>query len=655
MKNPFAAMFGSVKEPVSPTLPRHTKLERVNSQPRMERQGSRERVRKSNDLMGTPPLERKGTPPHAPLERLPAHNPQLPLTKPLDTRLAMPPSFLHKPEKKEKPMTEKPKIMQANSHPYTVSTQDKSLPPNTKKLRMRSFLWIKPTTSADKTSSIFAQLLPVLAVNLGALSSGLALGYSAILLPQLRPDEGNSSASGDDDINKSSTRHLPFTANQEEGSWIASIFGLGAIVGGLSAAYLGNRFGRRVALMCLVVPDLLSWVLVATAQNLPMMLVGRFLAGLAAAGYSPNIQIFVAEIAQPVHRGWLSGITVPVLGLGTLLMYVLGTVLPWHLAAAACTPVPTLALISLLLLWDSPYWYLQCGREKQAHKALQMYRGSDVHVVSEIFQIHQNMAQQEKISFSFIEGLGKIFADRRYYRPFVVLNVIFMLTLFSGKFAIEFNAVEIFQKAGGHMDEHFSAITISAIHLVGSLLFIPFVKRYSRKLLLIGSSLVMAISLTVLGAALYIHADGMDWIPLTCVITYMLADPIGLGSIPFIYVAEFFPSEMRSVLGSLTIAISNLELFAVVKTFPNLEGAMGDHGVFWLYAGACIGVIIFVLSYVPETKDKSFAEVEEKFLNIHKKHQRQQVSPWVSPLPSPGTSPNSSLRKLRMSQLQFTQ
>ena len=94
----------------------------------------------------------------------------------------------------------------------------------------------------------------------------------------------------------------------------ASIFGLGAIVGGLSAAYLGNRFGRRVALLCLVLPDLLSWVLVATAQNLPMMLVGRFLAGMAAAGYSPNIQIFVQEIAQTEHRGWLSGITVPVLG-----------------------------------------------------------------------------------------------------------------------------------------------------------------------------------------------------------------------------------------------------------------------------------------------------------------------------------------------------
>ena len=33
----------------------------------------------------------------------------------------------------------------------------------------------------------YFQLLPVLAANIGSLSSGLALGYSAVLLPQLRP------------------------------------------------------------------------------------------------------------------------------------------------------------------------------------------------------------------------------------------------------------------------------------------------------------------------------------------------------------------------------------------------------------------------------------------------------------------------------------
>ena len=69
-------------------------------------------------------------------------------------------------------------------------------------------------------------------------------------------------------------------------------------------------------------------------------------------------------------------------------------------------------------------------------------------------------------------------------------------------------------------------------------------------------------------------------------------------------------------MGGLTIALSNLELFIVVKTFPNLEESMGDYGVFWLYAFACFGAIIFTLSYVPETKDKDLTKVWRSKTNI---------------------------------------
>ena len=66
---------------------------------------------------------------------------------------------------------------------------------------------------------------------------------------------------------------------------------------------------------------------------------------------------------------------------------------------------------------------------------------------------------------------------------------------------------------------------------------------------------------------------------------------------------------MRSVLGGLLIGISNLELFAVVKTFPNLEDLIGNYGVFWLYGCACFAAIIFTLLFVPETKDKDLSKV----------------------------------------------
>ena len=53
----------------------------------------------------------------------------------------------------------------------------------------------------------------------------------------------------------------------------------------------GSKFGRRQALVMMAVPDIIGWILIASSQNLPMMLIGRFLSGFCAAGYSPSIQV----------------------------------------------------------------------------------------------------------------------------------------------------------------------------------------------------------------------------------------------------------------------------------------------------------------------------------------------------------------------------
>ena len=42
----------------------------------------------------------------------------------------------------------------------------------------------------------------------------------------------------------------------------------------------------------MAVPDLIGWILIASSQNLAMILSGRFLSGFSAAGYSPSIQVF---------------------------------------------------------------------------------------------------------------------------------------------------------------------------------------------------------------------------------------------------------------------------------------------------------------------------------------------------------------------------
>jgi len=428
------------------------------------------------------------------------------------------------------------------------------------------------------------------------------------------------------------------------------MFSLGAIFGGLISAFLGKTYGRRVSLMLLTVPDLLGWILVASSQNIWMMLTGRFLAGLAAAGYSPNIQIFVAEISEAKHRGWLSGLTMPMMSIGVLLVYTMGSWLPWHYAAASCTLLPLCLLAALSPYHDSPYWYFSIGKEKNAHMAIEQFRGPNTNVVSEVFTIQQHVessASEEDISF--FSAVVKVFTEKKYFKPFFILNFLFFLMIFSGKFTIDFYAVDFFQKTGSSINEYISAVILAFIHLIGSLLFIALVKKMSRKMLLSLSSLVMGLCLAVTGAWMYFSPRTSDWFPVISMLIYMLAAPLGLCSIPFLYIAEFYPSELRSVLAGLTTMITNILMAIAIKTFTNLDSLLGHYGLVWFYSAACFGAILLTLSYVPETKDRSLTVINDKFARLRK---TVRASPWVTPLPSPSVN---SVRKFQYKSQMFTQ
>ena len=51
---------------------------------------------------------------------------------------------------------------------------------------------------------------------------------------------------------------------------------------------------------------------------------------------------------------------------------------------------------------------------------------------------------------------------------------------------------------------------------------------------------------------------------------------------------------MRSVMGGLTIGISNLETFLVTKTYPGLVHSIQSTGVFYLYSASCMGAALWV-------------------------------------------------------------
>merc|ERR1712072_166001 len=123
------------------------------------------------------------------------------------------------------------------------------------------------------------------------------------------------------------------------------------------------------------------------------------------------------------------------------------------------------------------------------------------------------------------------------------------------------------------------------------------VKVYSRKQLFASSALTMAVSLSLLGLYLYsqtryeqffVAVSGSNWLAILCFSAYLLATPAGLCSVPLLYTAELFPTELRGLLSGLTVPFAAAATLISHQHFPMIERALLPHGIVWLSAAACV-------------------------------------------------------------------
>ncbi len=107
---------------------------------------------------------------------------------------------------------------------------------------------------------------------------------------------------------------------------------------------------------------------------------------------------------------------------------------------------------------------------------MERFRSSDANALAELLAISDSLrknddddsadgSKTQHLSSSAQDDLNcrdlfQHLMHRKYRRPFLLLNFLFLLMTFSGKYAIAFYAVEIFHKASEDINEYFSAIII---------------------------------------------------------------------------------------------------------------------------------------------------------------------------------------------------
>lgn len=158
-----------------------------------------------------------------------------------------------------------------------------------------------------------------------------------------------------------------------------------------------DRYGRKKTLLITEIPLIIGWTVIAFATNIEMIYVGRLLTGLGSGLVGAPARVYISEVTQPHLRGMLAAMAAACISFGVLFQYTIGSFSSWSTLAGVSAIVPTIALIAMSLMPESPNYLVAQSKPEKAAKSLSRLRGSKYDIQREVNHL-QNFAEKSQLN-----------------------------------------------------------------------------------------------------------------------------------------------------------------------------------------------------------------------------------------------------------------
>ncbi|XP_010732510.2 solute carrier family 2 member 15b [Larimichthys crocea] len=404
-------------------------------------------------------------------------------------------------------------------------------------------------------------------------------------------------------------------------SLTVSIFAIGGMAGSLLVGKLVTKYGRKGTLVRATVLVFIGGGLMGFSRMCrapAMVIIGRFITGIHSGISLSVVPMYLGEIAPKNLRGFLGLIPSIHICLGVFIAQVLGL----HELLGKEEHWPVLlslvvypAIIQLILLpWfpESPrYLLIEKGNIHATIAALKQYRCKE-NIQAEVEEMQEEQRSLSSVDTISVRGLLMDRCVRWQVITIVVVNIGMQL---SGIDAIWFYTNEIFKNAG--IPEpliQYTTVGTGAIEVIAGMLGCFTIERLGRRPLMIGGFLFMGlccVGITV-SVLLQPHLPFMSYLSVGCVVGIIAGFCIGPAGVPFLLTAELFKQSHRPAAYTVAGCLNWLSNFTIGFVFPFLEIATGPY-CYLIFCSICLGVALYVIFIIPETKNKTFMEISQMF------------------------------------------
>ena len=384
----------------------------------------------------------------------------------------------------------------------------------------------------------------------------------------------------------------------------------GTILGAMTSGVLGQKIGGREALRIMAFLYLISSVGCAFAWNWDALMVARFIGGLGIGGSSVLGPVYIAELAPAKWRGRMVGLFQINIVVGILLAYLSNyLIVLQHLGATqwrwefGVAIIPS--VIFLILLYSIPRssrWLVTTNQTDEALEVLRLMGSpnSEAELQEIIDSVHLDRGIKPEPLF-----------NRKYTFPIFLAVTIGMFNQLSGINALLYYSNSIFASAGFSSNSAaLQTVGVGLVNLLATFLGMSLIDKLGRKtLMLIGSvGMVIALSGVAWVFSSNTHQSLLVWLFMLFIIFFAISQ----GSVIWVYIAEVFPSRVRSKgqsVGSSSHWIMNA---LIAGAFPYI--AAKSHALPFVFFAAMMAVQFLVALFIyPETKQRSLEQIQANF------------------------------------------
>lgn len=433
----------------------------------------------------------------------------------------------------------------------------------------------------------------------------------AALEPFVRDYQGVNPSTGD----------LVFTANNQ--SLIFSLPLAGSVLGALCAPFLQSRYGRKWPLIGSYIFGLGGNFLQIFAPNLAAFVFGRFWGNYSSGIGAALFPLYLSEVAPANIRGACVA-SANILALCSAVLAAL-VVLGSHTDSGALSykiplgiqAVPTGILLPLtFFLPESPQWLAANGRMDEAWKCLRKVRGFSDHQVDDELRVMKQCEDDAKALNANIK-FWHLFSKEHFERT-ITAGSMFSFNQLSGIILTTTYATVFLRQL--NIGDPYVFTVIAQVSVLAGTLVAPFTMDRAGRRPTALSGMCCLLGIDIICGALAFYAGpsnrnaGLALISFSMIFNFFWA--ASFYSISNLLPAEIASPTMRNYTMAYTIGWA--QTTAVIPTFAVPQITSEDGGnlgakTYLIFAACMAMIIVFTYSLVPETKGRTFGEIQELY------------------------------------------